>query len=62
MCRQIKLNIIIDSFRMRDNSVHLHECSPFWVGNFIIFKKTTILFDVEMHIMIGKALTHLYVL
>mgnify|MGYP006890330208 FL=1 len=47
---------------MRDNSVHLHECSPFWVGNFIIFKKTTILFDVEMHIMIGKALTHLYVL
>ena len=26
----------IPSFRLRDNSVHLHECSPFWVGIFII--------------------------
>jgi len=27
------------SFRLRDISVHLHECSPFWVGIFIIFCK-----------------------
>jgi len=25
--------------RYRDNSVHLHECSPFWVGIFITFNK-----------------------
>ena len=28
-------NMFIPSFRYRDNSVHLHECSPFWVGIFI---------------------------
>ena len=22
----------IPSFRLKDNSVHFHECSPFWVG------------------------------
>ena len=31
-------------FYFSDNSVHLQECSPFWVGIFI--KKTTILFPV----------------
>ena len=29
----------IHSFRYKDNSVYLHECSPFWVGIFITFKK-----------------------
>jgi len=29
----------IPSFRYRDNSVHLHEYSPFWVGIFITLKK-----------------------
>jgi len=29
----------IPTFRYRDNSVHLHECSPFWVGIFITFSK-----------------------
>jgi len=41
--------------------VHLHECSPFWVGIFIIFpKKTPFMFtvDVDMRILIGKALKH----
>jgi len=33
----------IPSFRYRDNSVHLHECSPFWVGiiSLLLTKKTT---------------------
>jgi len=30
---------MIPSFRYMDNSVHLHECSPFWVGIFITFNK-----------------------
>jgi len=29
----------IHSFRYRDNYVHLHECSPFWVCIFITFNK-----------------------
>jgi len=29
----------VPSFLSRDNSVHLHECSPFWVGIFITFDK-----------------------
>ena len=28
-----------DSFCYRDNSVHFHECSPFWVGIFFTFNK-----------------------
>ena len=31
----------IPSFRYRDNSVHLPDCSPFWVGIFITFNKET---------------------
>ena len=31
----------MSSFRLRDNSVHLHECSPFLVGIYMIFKKKT---------------------
>ena len=27
----------IPSFRYIDNSVNVHECSPFWVGIFITF-------------------------
>ena len=26
----------IPSFRLRDNSVHVHECAPFWVGIYTI--------------------------
>jgi len=29
----------IPFFRLWDISLHLHECSPFWVGIFIIFWK-----------------------
>ena len=29
----------LPSFHLGDNYVHLHECSPFWVGIFIIFCK-----------------------
>ena len=29
----------IPSFRYRENSVHLHECFPFWVGLFITLNK-----------------------
>jgi len=29
----------ICDFRLRDNSVHLHECSRFWVGILITFNK-----------------------
>jgi len=48
---------------MRDDSVYLHECSPFSVG---ILKKNCkenlygLLFAVDMRILIGKALKHFY--
>jgi len=29
----------VPSFRYRDNSVHEHECSPFWVGIILTFTK-----------------------
>jgi len=51
------LVVIIPSFRYSDNSVHLHECSPFWVGIFITLKKENYLiycFYVNMHILIDK--------
>jgi len=44
-----------------DNSVHLHECSPFWVGIFIIIVKKTTMFDIDMYILIGKALKHFHI-
>ena len=31
-------------FCLRDKSVHLHKCCPFWVGIFIILKKKTTTF------------------
>ena len=34
------------SFCLRDNSVHLHECSPFYVCIFIISQKKTTMFTV----------------
>ena len=34
------VNIIL-SFSLRDNSLHLHECSPFWIGIFVISKMKT---------------------
>ena len=52
---------IIHSFRFRDNSVHVHEYSPFWVGIFIKQMKKKLaglLFD--MNILIEKALKHVY--
>ena len=30
---------VIPSFRYRDNSVHLNESSPFWVGIFVTLNK-----------------------
>ena len=50
---------------MRDNSVYMHECSPFGVDIFIIIKKksTILLSYVDMCILIDKALTFcLYVI
>jgi len=55
----------IPSFRYRDNSVHVHECSPFWVGIFITFNKENChvyCFYVDMRILIDKALKHFYML
>ena len=55
----IKRRVIsIRSFSYRDNSVHLHECSPFWVGIFITFNKenyTCLLFYVGMCLLMNKA-------
>ena len=48
--------IAIPSFRLRDNSVHLHECSPFCVFFFhsILERKLIcLLFDVNMRILIA---------
>ena len=41
--RSIRHLVFIPSFRYRDNSVHLPEWSPFWVGIFslLLIKKTT---------------------
>ena len=35
----------IPSFGLRDNSIHLHECSPFLVRYFHYFKKKTIMIE-----------------
>ena len=40
------LHVAMSSFRLRDNSVHLHECSPFLVGIYVIFKKKTTMITV----------------
>jgi len=55
------LQIDILSFCLRDNSVHLHEWSPFWVDIFIIClrKLLYLLFDVDMCILIGTEVLHL---
>ena len=38
LCKKCLVFLLwIPSFRLRDNSVHLHECSPFWIGIFITF-------------------------
>jgi len=57
----------IPSFRLMDNSVHLHACSLFCVGIFhsLIFLKSKLrclLFYVDMLILIGKALMYFYML
>ena len=31
--------LLVPFFRLRDNYVHVDECSPFWVGTFIMFSK-----------------------
>ena len=42
-------------FSLGDNYVHLHECSPFWVGIFtILINIPCLLFDVDMRILIDK--------
>ena len=41
-----------------DNYVHLHECSPFWIGIFIYFIR--LLFDIDLRIVIEKVLNHVY--
>ena len=41
-----KLDSPIPSFGFKDNSVHLLERSPFWVGIFIILTKKTTMFKV----------------
>jgi len=44
-------------FRYRDNSVHLHEFSPFWVDIVITFNKENYhVFYVDIRILIDKAL------
>ena len=48
-------------FDLRDNFVHLHECSPFRVGIFIIFKKKTNMLTIHMCILLSKVLKHLYI-
>ena len=56
---------LIPSFRCRDNSVHLQQCSPFWVGILITFNKENyycLLFYVNMHNLIDKALKQFYML
>ena len=35
----IYVGLLIPYFRLRDNSVHLHECSPFWIGILTAFKE-----------------------
>jgi len=37
--KNIKPTTIIPSFGIKDNSVHLHECSPFCAGIFVTFNK-----------------------
>ena len=52
------LGVCIPFFRLRDKSLHLHECSPFLARYFHYFYKenTMLLFDVDMHILIHKLL------
>jgi len=38
---------------IRGTTLHLHECSPFWVGIFITFNKEN--YCVDMRILIDKA-------
>ena len=57
---QIHGNSTIPAFRLRDNSAHLHKCSPFWVGIFIILKRPAMLTVLCRHavdILIGSWLT-----
>jgi len=63
-CPKGIITSLIPSFCLRDKSVHLHECSPFWVGIFIILKKkfVCLLIYVDKRILIGKLLKHLYML
>ena len=52
----------IPSFRFWDNSIHLQECSPFWVG---IFKKKNTVFTVwcrHAHSVLQSTEAFLYVI
>jgi len=48
----------IPSISYWENSVYLHECSPFWVGIFITFNKENYHVYRFMCILIDKALKH----
>ena len=55
-------NSVISYFRLRDNSVHLQDFSPFVLVIFFNLERTLayLLFYVDMRSLIGKALKHLY--
>jgi len=55
----------IPPFRLRDNSVHLHECSHFLVGifsNFLKRKRPCSLFYAETHSDLQGTESFLYVI
>ena len=59
-----KTRITIANFRLRDNSVHLHACSPFCLCIFISVKKKPTMLTVcsrGAH-SVGNALKHFYML
>jgi len=69
MSQEVKVKwylVLFPLFCYKDNSVHLYECSPFWVGIFITCNKEDyhvyLLFYVDMHILIDKALKYFYML
>ena len=59
-CSMFRLHI--PSFRLRDNSVYLVGALPFGKVFSLCLKDNCLLFNVDMHILIGKALRHLYML
>jgi len=53
--------LLFPSFRLRDASVYLYECSlSFWVGSYLQRELPCLLFYVDMRIQIDTALKHFY--